>query len=138
MTVIPYLTFPGTCRDAMTFYADVFGTKIDMMMEAKDTPGFDAPAGKENHVAHCSMHVAEGEIYASDNFAEQSAPMAACSIMVSLPSNVASRDAFEKLAIGGAVEMPFGATFWSGGFGTLTDKFGTKWMISSLEEPAKG
>jgi uncharacterized glyoxalase superfamily protein PhnB len=27
MSVVPYLTIGGTCRSAMTFYADVFSTK---------------------------------------------------------------------------------------------------------------
>lgn len=138
MTVIPYLTFQGTCQAAMAFYADVFGTKIDMMMRASETPDFAPPPGKEDHVAHCSMNVAGGEIYASDSFTDTAPPMAACSVMVTLPSNVASRDAFAKLAEGGTIEMPFQPTFWSGGFGTLTDKFGTKWMISSEEEPSQG
>ncbi|MCF2870791.1 VOC family protein [Octadecabacter sp. G9-8] len=138
MTVVPYLKFNGTCRTAMTTYAKIFGVEIEMMMTAAEMPDFDAPDGTQDHIAHCSMKVASGEIYASDSFMDGSGAMDGCSIMVSLPSNVASRAAFNALADGGAVEMPFQPTFWSGGFGTCTDKFGVKWMISSLEEPAQG
>lgn len=136
MTVIPYLKFNGTCRTAMTHYAKVFGVEIEMMMTAAQMPDFNAPEGTQDHIAHASMKVAGGEIYASDTFTEDSGAMDGCSVMVSLPSNVASRAAFNALAVDGTVEMPFQPTFWSGGFGTCTDQFGVKWMISSLEEPA--
>lgn len=137
MTVIPYLIFQGTCHAAMTFYADAFGTEIDMITKASEMPDFPAPPGKEDQIAHCNIKVAGGEIYASDDIMGGSDPMAGCSVMVSLPSVPDSAAAFKKLATGGSVEMPFGPTFWSRGFGTLTDRFGTKWMISTDEDPAE-
>ena len=33
--------------------------------------------------------------------------------------------------------MPFGATFWSPGFGMVTDRFGTPWMVNVVSEPPK-
>ncbi len=137
MSVIPYLTFNGTCREAMTFYADVFGTQIDMMMKASEMPDFPVPPGKEDQIAHCNIKVGGGEIYASDAIMGDDEPMAGCSVMVSLPSNAECKAAFDKLTSGGTTTMPFQPTFWSAGFGTVTDKFGTKWMISSEETPAQ-
>jgi PhnB protein len=33
--------------------------------------------------------------------------------------------------------MPFQQTFWTSGFGTLTDRFGVPWMVNVRhEEPA--
>jgi len=37
---------------------------------------------------------------------------------------------FDALAEGGKVTMPWGKTFWAEGFGMLTDRFGTPWMIN--------
>ena len=37
---------------------------------------------------------------------------------------------FDALAAGGQVTMPFAATFWSPGFGMVTDRFGTPWMVN--------
>ena len=36
---------------------------------------------------------------------------------------------FKALADGAKINMPFGKTFWSDGFGMLVDRFGTPWMV---------
>lgn len=138
MPVIPYLTFNGTCREAMTFYADVFGTRIDMLMPAGDMPDYEVPDAQKDLIAHCSIQVAGGEIYASDALMGEAEAMAGSSVMVSLPGFDTCKTAFDKLAEGGAVEMPFQETFWAKGFGMATDRFGTKWMISTEEAPDQG
>ena len=38
---------------------------------------------------------------------------------------------FNALAQGGKVTMPYQKTFWSPGFGMLSDKFGVPWMVSA-------
>ena len=43
--------------------------------------------------------------------------------------------AFDALAEGGEVGAPFGATFWSKGFGMCTDRFGVPWMVDTAGEP---
>jgi PhnB protein len=37
---------------------------------------------------------------------------------------------FAALAAGGAVEMPLQEMFWGGYFGSLTDRFGIRWMFN--------
>ena len=37
---------------------------------------------------------------------------------------------FTGLAEGATIAMPFGKTFWSDGFGMLTDRYGIAWMIN--------
>jgi PhnB protein len=37
---------------------------------------------------------------------------------------------FKALAEGGTVNMPFGKTFFSKGFGMCVDQFGTPWMVN--------
>ena len=34
------------------------------------------------------------------------------------------------LAEGGTIAMPYAATFWSEGFGMVTDRFATPWMVN--------
>lgn len=38
---------------------------------------------------------------------------------------------FKALSEQGEVHMPFGETFWSPGFGVVTDRFGTPWEINT-------
>ena len=44
--------------------------------------------------------------------------------------NSLTQRVFDALAVGGQVTMPFAATFWSPGFGMVTDRFGTPWMVN--------
>lgn len=36
---------------------------------------------------------------------------------------------FGELSAGGQVEMPFGLQFWGDYYGSLTDRYGVKWMV---------
>ena len=38
---------------------------------------------------------------------------------------------FEGLSEGAQITMPYNNVFWGGKFGSLVDKFGIQWMVSS-------
>ena len=133
--ITPYVFFQGTCAEAMQFYVDVFGGDIVMAMKASDMPDYPVPDDKKDWMAHMTVKFPSGALHGSDDIMGGSAPMAGCSIMMELPTAADGQTAFDQLAEGGQVEMPYEATFWSPGFGTLTDRFGTKWMISTTEQP---
>ena len=46
-----------------------------------------------------------------------------------------ARRVFDALSAGGKVTMPFEATFWSPGYGSLTDQFGIPWMVNTIPGP---
>jgi PhnB protein len=43
-----------------------------------------------------------------------------------------ARRVFEALSEGGKVVMEFAETFWSLGYGSLTDRFGIPWMVNTM------
>ena len=133
MNPTPYLLFQGTCREALKFYADVFGAEIEMMMTADQMPGFEFPDEKKNWIAHGAVEFPGGLLMASDDIMGDGKAMAGCSIHMALPTVAEGKSVFDKLAEGGQVFMDYQTTFWAPGFGTLTDKFGTNWMISTSE-----
>ena len=49
-----------------------------------------------------------------------------------------AKRAFDGLADGGEISMPFAGTFWSRGFGMCTDRFGVPWMVDTVGEPQQG
>ena len=51
-------------------------------------------------------------------------------VTVAVPTTAEAERIFKALAEGGRVTMPFEATFWSPGFGMVTDRFGTPWMVN--------
>ncbi|MEM8591847.1 MAG: VOC family protein [Pseudomonadota bacterium] len=135
MNPTPYLSFSGTCREAMETYAEILGGEITMMMKASEMPDFPVPPEKADQIAHCGLKFSDGELLASDDIMGDAGAMAGCSIMMDLPTLEEAKTAFERLADGGTIRMPFAETFWSPGFGTLTDRFGTHWMITVPDAP---
>lgn len=128
MTPIPYLFFKGCCEEAIRAYARVFGSPEPQIMRAKDAPD-NSMGGDPDSVMHAALKLGDGWIYASDY--SRADRMAGASINVTMPDVAQGRRVFEALAEGGEVEMPFGPTFWDPGFGSLTDRWGTRWMIST-------
>lgn len=136
MTPTPYLIFQGTCREAMAFYADVFGGEVTMMMPADGAEGFEVAPEKAGWILHGEVRFDGGVLMGSDDIMGQSPAMAGCSVMMALTTVEDGARAFARLAEGGHVEMDYGPTFWSPGFGTLSDRFGIRWMISTDASPA--
>lgn len=132
MRLVPYLFFKGTCEAAMRRYAAILGSPEPEIMYARDAPEGET-SGMENAVMHSAIRVGDGWLYASDF--SQAEAMAGASVAVVSPTPEESRRVFDALAEGGEVEMPLAATSWSLGFGTLTDRWGTRWMIDTEGQP---
>lgn len=137
MTPVPYLFFNGTCAEALNTYIDVFGGEMIVMMLFSDLPPgeMDLPEDARDLVMHATIRIGDGQLMASDTVMDPSDPMTGCSVNVSLPDVAASKAAFDRLAEGGEITMPYEATFWDPGFGALTDRFGIRWMIGT-DQPA--
>jgi len=136
MDIKPYLFFNGQARDAVTMYADIFGVPMPEMMTMKDAPfEMGLPAERDNWIMHCEMKIGTSGIYLSDDFAANSPAMDGASVMINLPTATEAKRIFDALAKGGEVRMKWEPTFWSAGFGTLTDKFGIRWMVGTDEAP---
>ena len=128
MQLVPYLFFKGTCEEAMRTYARILGAPEPQLMYARDTPEGET-SGIPNAVMHGALRVGDGWLYASDY--SKAEPMAGNSIALTFDTVEESRRVFDSLAEGGEIEMPLEATFWSPGFGALTDRFGTRWMVDT-------
>ncbi len=137
MQVTPYLFFnDGLCREAMTTYADILGGELGMVVAAADMPPeFPIDEDKKSWLAHCEVNFPEGKLMGSDSLMGPSEPMAGANVMVNFETRDAAEGAFNRLAPGGETTMPFAPTFWSAGFGMLTDRYGVCWMIGCDEAP---
>jgi PhnB protein len=128
MAPIPYLFFNGTAEEALRTYARIFGSPEPQIMKGSEAPAGES-WGNPDSVMHGSVKVGDGWLYASDYSA--AVPMAGNSIALTYPDTAEGRRIFDALAEGGQIEMPYEPTFWSPGFGSLTDRFGTRWMIDT-------
>jgi PhnB protein len=137
MQPVPYLFFNGTCREAMETYARILGAETEITMLASDgPPDMPVPEDKKDWIMHATLKIDQGHLMMSDNVMGTSDQMSGSSVLLSYPSVTEAKRVYDALAEGGTPEMPFEPTFWSAGFGTLTDRFGIRWMIGTDAPPA--
>ena len=80
---------------------------------------------------HGAIRIGSDLIMATGDMPDRNVTPASTYIMATLPSRDAAATAFDRLAEGGEVQMAFARTFWSDGFGSLRDRWGTLWAISA-------
>ena len=123
----PYLFFNGNCREAMNFYAGVFGGKLDMMTYA-DAP---TPMPGGDRILHARLAEGAFVVMASDPPPGQPVGVGGnFALSLACGSSEEQDRFFGALSEGGRVTMPLQNTFWGARFGMLFDRFGVQWMLS--------
>ena len=128
-----YLTFDGNCADAMRYYEHMLGGKLEALMTFAESPMADkTPKGAENRVMHARLLIGDRAIMGSDSMVGHPyTGMHGFALSLTYPDAADAKKAFDALAQGGKVTMPFAKTFFSEGFGMVTDRFGTPWMLNT-------
>jgi PhnB protein len=135
MKLTPYLNFPGTCAQALDFYAKHLGAKILAKMTFSQMPAEGgAPANlppglKPEGILHARFMVGDNPVMASDGPAERVEPMRSAYLALSVDSSEEAERIYKALTDGGEVFMAMGETFFAHRFGQLRDKFGINWMV---------
>ena len=135
MKIVTSLSFAGNCREAFEFYARVLGGKITTAMRYGDAPPeMNMPEAMKDWLMHCWLEVGDQALMGSDMHSDWATkinePKNGFDVSVHFDTVDQGRRAFEALSEGGTVAMAFGETFWTPGFGTLTDRFGIPWMVN--------
>jgi PhnB protein len=134
MAINVYINFNGNCREAVEYYAEVFGTEKPQIMTFGETPSdpkFPLPEEATDLVMHTRLNLSGSNVMFSDVFPGM--PFVAGN---NISLTVVSKDIdeikalFNKLKEGGTVRMDLQETFWSKCYGSLTDKFGIEWQFS--------
>ncbi len=123
----PYLTFDGTCAEAMDFYAAALGGTVRSMTFRES--GLDVDG-----VMHAALETPTGfHLFASDTVAGMGAPLVVGNnVQVSLSGDEpdALRGYWAALSEGGTVVMPLERQMWGDDYGLLADKFGILWHVN--------
>ena len=126
-----YLGFVDTARQAMEFYAWVFGGEPTFRTFAEFGMGDATEGGK---IMHSELHTPSGFVLmCSDAPAEMAGPTgSSISLCVNGGPEVDAelRGYWDRLVDGGTVEEPLVTAPWGDTFGMCTDRFGTRWMVS--------
>jgi PhnB protein len=134
MAFYPYLNFDGTCREAFTWYHQVFGGDVTVL-GAGDVPGDGAGPDFGDRVIHAALVLPDGGLLmASDTAPDQHPVPQGLYVNATFATPEEATTAWEQLSEGAAsVEMPLAATFFSPAFGVCIDRFGTPWMVSAAD-----
>ena len=153
MQFVPYLNFDGTCAEAMAFYAKLFGGQIVYQGTFGDMPASPGmpplPDAAKQRIMHAHLQVGAQAIMASDTMPVMPGQdPATCGggykkpqglwVSIGVDNFAEGQRVFDGLAQGGQVTMPYSATFWSPGFGMVTDRFGTPWMVNVKSDAPQG
>ncbi len=132
MKIRPYLTFNGTCNEAIELYKMAFKTDTMQIMRFSDmppNPDFPIPDDMKGRVLQATMSFGDDFIRMSDCGPGQplnDPESERISLAVETGADEV-RYAFTVLAEEGRVGMPLAETFYSPCAGVVFDKFGVMW-----------
>ncbi|MBS1159777.1 MAG: 3-demethylubiquinone-9 3-methyltransferase [Proteobacteria bacterium] len=137
MHIEPYLHFAGRCEEALNFYSQAIGARIDMLMRYRDSPEPPPPGtlapGMENKVMHANLRLGDSCLMASDDCTRTDVRFQGFQLTLNVADEAEAKCCFSALAEGGEIRMPLAKTFFSPCFGMLTDRFGVSWMVIVFE-----
>ena len=128
--LIPYLNFKDNTREAMNFYQTVFGGKIELHT-FKEYHASQDPSEDEK-IMHSMVEADNGITFMAADTPNSMTykPGTNFSMSLSGDNEAELRNYFEKLSVGGTVNMPLEKAIWGDTFGMITDKFGVQWMVN--------
>jgi len=131
----PYLNFNGNARQAMEFYANVFGGNLSLstfaQFGASDSP--DAERIMHGMLETDAGYVIMGADITSDM---EYHPMTGFSVSLSGDDADILRGYWEKLSASGTTTMPLQRQVWGDEFGMCVDEFGVSWLVNIAQPQA--
>jgi PhnB protein len=123
----PYLHLPGTAREALTFYADVF----DCGVQLHTYDEFGRTDGPADAVAHGLLVDGPVTLFAADVAGEEPAFRAEGMMLALLgttdPGTMSGW--FRRLADGGRIVEELQERSWGASDGQVVDRHGVHWLV---------
>jgi PhnB protein len=130
MNVEPYLFFEGRTEEALDFYKQKLGAKVEAVMRYKDNPDPQYnPPNSANKVMHALLRIGDTKVMASDGNCAGKPSFQGFALTINAANPAEAKQRFDALADGGQVQMPLNETFFAKSFGMVADRFGMSWMV---------
>jgi len=130
MNVEPYLFFEGRTEEALDFYKQKLGAKVEAMMRYQDNPDPQYnPPNSANKVMHALFRIGDTKVMASDGNCAGKPSFQGFALTINAANPAEAKQRFDALADGGQVQMPLNETFFAKSFGMVADRFGMSWMV---------
>ena len=123
----PYLLLPGTAREALTFYGEVFGCAVQLHTFDE----FNRTDGPAESIAHGELVEGPVALFAAD--VSDGDPALSCQgMMLSLLGTASPsvlRSWFSRLSEGGRIVDELQTRPWGASDGQVIDRHGLHWLI---------
>jgi PhnB protein len=138
MQTLAHLHYKGNCREAFNYYARTLGGKVVFAMTYGESPiAAHSPQEVHDQIIHARLDLgSDGTLLGCDTPSERYQAPQGFNVAVSFDDPNDAERAFNALADGGNIVMPFAETFWSRRFGMCTDRFGIPWMVNCQKPEA--
>lgn len=126
----PYLSFRDNAREAMEFYQDCLGGKLEINT-------FGEHGGEPaDGVMHSQLETPLGFVLMGADTPREMPLNPGDNVTISLSGDDEAelREYFDKLSAGGQVTMPLERQMWGDVFGMIVDKFGVGWMVNITDQ----
>jgi len=123
----PYVLFPGTAREALTFYGDVFGCAVELHSFAE----FNRTDGPADAIAHGGLSGGAVALSGADVSGDEQ-PVRTEGLMLALLGTAdppTLRSWFSRLSEGGRVVDDLQKRPWGASDGQVIDRYGLHWLI---------
>lgn len=113
----------------MEAYRSVLGGDLTITTVG-EVLGEQGPPEEAGLVLQATLAFDRYTIMGSDDPAVEPTSGGAVTICATVGTIGRAESVFAGLAGGGRIEAPLAPTFWSPAFGTCTDRFGVRWMVT--------
>jgi PhnB protein len=125
----PYLTFRGNTREAMEFYASVFGGELTISTFG-EAGGMGLDESEQQNVMHSQLEAGPDLTLMGADVPAHMELSPNGSVSLSGDDEAQLRGWWEGLAAGGSVTVPLEKAPWGDTFGMLVDRFGVSWLVN--------
>jgi PhnB protein len=128
----PYI-FSDDAKKQAEFYVKALGGEIFLLKTFDDIPNADEATRErlQGKVLHLRLRAAGQVFFMSDSVMEPVQRGNGLDLTLEFADEDEARRAFEGLAAGGKIQMPFAKQFWGTMSGMVVDPFGVRWQIAT-------
>lgn len=130
-----HFVFPGTCEEALLFYAAVLGGTVDFVFRKKENPSLEVDETEREKIEHMVIKTPYFELGGEDEELGQDVRVGNnYKLILEFFVLEECRRVFEQISIGGNITVPLEPNFFSEACGEVTDKYGVRWLLMMTDE----